>query len=140
MESPIAWRNTTDMKKESNYKTCWIWIAKCPVEITAFLTPTPGDAWFAAVSFAKAYCNARLFSLGHLCLDLEQVAKECIFAWLVSIYSLVFQKKYLWKSTRGNMYKNWCLLRTPSLTWYGLCDGILQDVEIYLYALCVSNL
>ncbi len=32
-------------------------------------------------------------SLGHLCLDLEQIATVFIFAWVVSIYSLVFQKK-----------------------------------------------
>ncbi len=35
------------------------------------------------------------------------------------------------------MFKTRCLLCTPSLTWYRLCDGILQDVEIYVYVLYV---
>ncbi len=38
------------------------------------------------------------------------------------------------------MFKTWCLLFTPFLSLYRLCDGLLQDVEIYLCALCVSNL
>ncbi len=47
-------------------------------------------------------------SLGHLALEkpnLEQIATEFIFVWLVSTYSLVLQKKNLKKFTWGNMLK-----------------------------------
>ena len=44
------------------------------------------------------YCSHVVY-LGHLCLDLEQIATEFIFAWLVSIYSLIIQKKNQKKST-----------------------------------------
>ncbi len=49
-----------------------------------------------------------VYSLGHLALEtanLEQIATEFILVWLVSIYSVVPQKKNLKKFTWGNMLK-----------------------------------
>ncbi len=60
--------------------------------------------------------SAKRFSLGHLCPDLEQIATEFVFAWLVSIYSLVFQKKNskeIYVGKKFDWFKIWYLLRTP---------------------------